>query len=107
MAWSRSGCWPVRSNRVRSAAPRLGSFGRDSGRVGVGQVSPHGLGDKMRCYRQQRGRPFQAGLQVILILPLGQELISGPVDRNQRSQGLNELGGRYFPIVLGEVLAQV
>ena len=84
-----------------------GGFGRVSGRVGVGQVSPHGLGDKMRCYRQQRGRPFKADLQVILIPPLGQELISGPVDRNQNAQGLNELGGRYFPVVLGEVLAQV
>ncbi len=61
----------------------------------------------MRCYRQQHGRPLQAGLQVILILPFGQKLIAGPVRCNQHTQGLNEVGGRYLPVVLGEGLAQI
>ena len=61
----------------------------------------------MGRYRQQRGRPLQAGPQIILILPRGKELVASPVHGDQHTQGLDDIGSSCAREVLGESLGQV
>ena len=70
---------------VQGGPAVVGVCGAVGGRTGAGQVGSYGLGDQVGCYRQQHNRPFQAGLQIVLVLPFGKELVASPVHRNQHT----------------------
>ena len=60
-------------------------------------MSSHRLGDQVGRHRHQHSGLLQAGPQIVLVLPFGKELVTGPVHGDQQARGLDSVGRGHFP----------